>query len=101
LEPRFDWAKLRFKTEITDRVLFGNGMLQRQYLRRGGQVRDFFSSTYRLELALEWIDKYYAKREIRDRLLSWMVYVCLYQFRVDIMNNVKMEIAEEYREEAL
>lgn len=70
LEPRFDWKKVQFLEEVTDRVLFGNGTLRGQYLRRGGQVRDFFGAARQLELAMEWIDTYGADKEARDRLLG-------------------------------
>jgi hypothetical protein len=35
-------------------------MLRNQYLRRGGQVSDFFNMTRRLEVALGWLRLYYA-----------------------------------------
>lgn len=76
-------------------------MLRGQYLRRGGQVRDFFDATRQLELALEWIDQYRDNATIRDRLLFWMVHICLQQFRVDVLNSIKSEISEHQREEAL
>ena len=47
-----DWHQLVFKSAITDDVLFGNSMLRNQYLRRGGQVSDFFNIVRRLEVAL-------------------------------------------------
>jgi hypothetical protein len=101
LEPRLDWNQLTFREEITERVLFGNDMLRGQYLRRGGQVRDFFGATRQLELALMWIDRHHQNRPIRDRLVSWIVHICLHQFRVDILSNVKSELSPDYREEAL
>jgi hypothetical protein len=101
LEPRIDWNQLAFKSEVTDQVLFGNNMLRDQYLRRGGQVRDFFGATRRLELALQWIGLYHEEATIRDRLIHWMVHLCLQQFRVDVLGSVKLEILEEQREEAL
>jgi hypothetical protein len=58
LEPRLNWNQLTFRSHITDHVLFGNNMLRGQYLRRGGQVRDFFNTTQQLELALQWIEQY-------------------------------------------
>jgi hypothetical protein len=101
LEPRFDWNQLTFRSNITDQVLFGNGMLRGQYLRRGGQVQDFFDASRQLDLALEWIGKYHEHTHIRDRLLSWMAYICLHQFRQDILQSVKGEISEEHRSKAL
>jgi hypothetical protein len=52
IESRIDWNQLAFKSSITDSILFRNGMLQKQYVRRGGQVRDFFDTTRQLELAM-------------------------------------------------
>ena len=101
LEPRIDWDQLTFKSNVTDEVLFGNNMLRDQYLRRGGQVRDFFDATRQLELALEWIDRHHGNDTVRDRLVFWMVHICLQQFRVDILSSVKAEISDEHREEAL
>jgi hypothetical protein len=101
LEPRFDWKKVQFLEEVTDRVLFGNGTLRGQYLRRGGQVRDFFGAARQLELAMEWIDTYGSDRETRKRLLGWMAHICLRQFRQDVMEMIKGEIREELVEEAL
>jgi hypothetical protein len=76
-------------------------MLRGQYLRRGGQVRDFFDAARQLELAMEWIGKHYSNDVIRERLLSWMAFICLHQFRLDILGTIKSEIAEDQRERAL
>ena len=101
LEPRFDWKKVQFLEEVTDRVLFGNGTLRGQYLKRGGQVRDFFGAIRQLELAIEWVDLYQADEEALERLLGWMAHICLRQFRQDVMEAVKGDIREERVEEAL
>jgi hypothetical protein len=76
-------------------------MLRGQYLRRGGQVKDFFDLARQLELAMEWIGKYHGNESIRERLLSWMAFISLHQFRLDIMGTIKSEIAEGQREKAL
>ena len=54
-----------------------------------------------MELALEWIDRHYANLIIRDRLIMWMVHICLRQFRVDVLRSIQSEIVAEDREEAL
>jgi hypothetical protein len=100
-EPRIDWNRLIFKSDITDNVLFGNRILQRQYLRRGGSIRDFFAATHRLELALRWVTEYHDIKPIRDQLITWIVHLCLQQFRVDVLTTVASEIHEEYRDESL
>ena len=101
LEPQFDWSQLVFESAVTDRVLFGNDMLRGQYLRWGGRVSDFFQTTRKLELALEWLAQNGAHRLVQDQLIYWMVHICLQQFCVDILDSVKAEIHEERREEAL
>jgi len=99
LEPRIDWNKLTFRSDVTDGILFGNSMLRDRYLRRGGSVRDFFGMTRRLELALEWMERYHDVATIRDRLILFMVHLCLQQFRTDVLSSIKSEILDEYREE--
>jgi len=101
LEPRVDWNRLTFRSQVTDNVLFGNNMLRGQYLRRGGSVQDFFGATRRLELALEWMEQHHGRIRIRTQLIHWMVHICLQQFRADVLSSVKSEIVYEHREEAL
>jgi hypothetical protein len=101
LEPRVDWGRLQFKSEVTDSVLFGNSILRGQYLRRGGQVQAFFNTTRRLDLALEWLDRYGDNGTVRERMVSWMVHLCLQQFRVDVLRTVSAEIVAERRDEVL
>ena len=101
LEPRIDWSRLQFKSEVTDEVLFGNSVLRGQYLRRGGQVQEFFDTTRRMELALEWLGRYKATETVRRRMIKWIIHICLQQFRKDVLSCVKTEIMEERREEVL
>ena len=101
LEPRLDWSQLTFQEEIADQVLFGNQMLRGHYLRRGGQIRDFFDATRQLELALTWMDRHHQHEEIRKQLVFRMIQICLQQFRIDVLSNVKSEISSIHRDEAL
>lgn len=101
LEPRVDWSAIKFKSDVTDNVLFGNKTLQGEYLRRGRQARGFFDISRQLELALDWIGVYRNNDRLCDRLVSWVVYICLEQFRLDVMHAVKVEIKLEERGEAL
>jgi hypothetical protein len=101
LEPRIDWERLVFHSEVTDRMLFGNSMLRGQYLRRGGQVEDFFHTTRRLELAIEWLQRHHQHERVRDQLIFWMVHICLQQFRVDVLRSIKSDIQEACQEDAL
>jgi hypothetical protein len=98
MEPRIDRKRLTFHSSITDKILFGNNVLKGQYLKRGGQVRDFFSTTRRLELALEWLERYHNLAGIQAQLLSWMAHICLQQFRVDVLQSMKKEILAEHHE---
>lgn len=101
LEPRIDWNTLQFDSTVTDNVLFGNKTLQGAYLRRGKQARDFFDVSRQLELALDWIGTHRSNERVCERMVSWMVHICLRQFRIDVMNAVKAEIEVDEQEEAL
>jgi hypothetical protein len=70
-------------------------------MRRGAQVTAFFDMALALERGLEWLRANMDNEEIRERVLSWIVHICLKQFRIDILGAVKGEIREEHREEAL
>lgn len=101
VEPRIDWDRLQFRSDVTDHMLFGNGVLRGQYLRRGRQVQAFLDTTRQLEVALEWLERHRAVEAIRDRMVLWIVHICLQQFRIDVMQCVKSEIREQDRERAL
>ena len=101
IEPRIDWEKLQFQSKYTDNMLFGNNVLRGQYLRRGGEVQAFFDLTKRLDLALGWLIKHRNKDVICNRMVSWMVYICLQQFRKDVLHAVSTEVVPEHQEEVL
>lgn len=101
LEPRIDWQRLCFKPDVTNSILFGNGVLRGQTIRRGAQLAAFFDTAVALERGLTWIEKNRENGIIREEVLSWMVYVCLKQLRLDVLNAVKTEIKEEKRGEAM
>lgn len=101
MEPRMDWERVQFQAAISDRVVFGNGALRGQYLRRGKQVRGFVDSMLTLEMALSWLERYRGHPMICERLISWLVHLCLQQFRVDILQAVQAEIKEAHRDEAV
>ena len=101
LEPRIDWSRVQFQSEVTDQMLFGNSALRGQYLRRGGQVQAFFDITRRMEVALEWLGLNRDVEVIRDRMILWVVHICLQQFRIDVLNCVKAEMTEAHRQEAV
>jgi hypothetical protein len=101
LEPRVDWERMTFLTAVSDDVLFGNRILQRQYLARGGSVRDFQDLFLQLERALNWLQQYAGHDQIRSQLLTLVVHICLQQFRIDVLTSVQQEIQDDQREEAL
>lgn len=82
-------------------MLFGNNVLRGQYLRRGRHVQAFLDTTRRLELALEWLERHRGMEVIRDRMMLWIMHICLQQFRIDVMQCRKTEIREQDREQAL
>jgi hypothetical protein len=100
LEPRFDWERLTFQSSITDNVLFGNRTLRQQYLRRGGQVRDFLDSNRQLDIALDWLQEHRQHERIRERLLLWIVHLCLRQFRIDVVTAVRQEVHPDRSDDA-
>jgi len=70
-------------------------------MRRRKQARGFFDISRQLELALDWVGTYQDNEQLCDRLVSWMVHICLVQFRLDVISAVKAELKAEEQEEAL
>ena len=101
IEPRIDFERLIFQIEVTDHVLFGNERLRRQYLRRGGAVRDFHNNFVQFEQAFIWLQQYHSSSVISNRLIDWIVHLCLRQFRMDTLTTIKSEIHPDHRETAL
>lgn len=99
LEPRVNWAQLQFETAWTDDMLFGNGMLRGQFLRRGGELDQMFNISRRIDLAVQWYGEYSEHADVQDRMISWIVHLCLEQFRLDIFAPLTHEIAPEHVEE--
>ena len=101
MEPRFDWDRMRFSSQFTDKVLFGNNVLHGQRLRRGAALQTFLNSIQQLEMALSWLAQHSQNALIYDRLISWIVHICLQQFRMDVLGRIKREIRIDQRREAL
>jgi hypothetical protein len=103
LEPVVDWTNLTFKAEFRENMLFGNSVLQRRYLTHTSMVKTFFDTTRKLDLALELLHESEGKTKRRNSnvLIEWIAHICLLQFRIDVLETVKKEIKEEWREEAL
>ena len=101
LEPRIDWERLTFYSDITEHVLFGNHMLRGLYLQERGQAQDYIEYHRRSDMILDWLDRHVQHPVVCKTLLDWMVYICLRQFRVDILHTIKREIPEPNRGEVL
>lgn len=92
IEPRIDWALLRFLPDITDSVLFGNGTLHQRYLKYGGHVRHFFDVSRRADLGLEWLRRYPREDVITDQIVSWLCHICLQQMRADVLHSIQGDL---------
>jgi hypothetical protein len=101
MEQRFDWSQLRFDPQITSQVLFSNDILHGKQIRRRAEVQVFFDSIRRLELALAWLRRYQQDSTATDRLITWVVHICLHQFRVDILHRMKSEMRQGVEQDAL
>jgi hypothetical protein len=101
LEPRVDWDHLVFKPDVTEFVMFGNDALRKRYLRRGGQVKDFFTTTDRLDLALAWLRTHHHLPLVRNRLLLWCAHLCLQQYRIDAFVTMHKDFAPAHVKVAL
>ena len=101
IEPRLDWQRLQFLPAVTDQVLFGNDILKQSYRRRRMFLTDFMEPTNRVDLAIEWLEKYRSAPEIRQRLVTWLAHICLEQFRLDVLACVEQEILDQRQEDAM
>ena len=95
LEPRIDWNQLKFITEISESVLFGLGTLQKRYLECGGHVRHFFDASRRADLGFEWLRKHGDCDVLANRILSWLIHLCLQQMRIDVLRTIRRDIRPE------
>jgi hypothetical protein len=101
LERRFDWNQLRFDPQITNQVLFGSDIFHGKHFRRKAEVQVFFDCIRRLELALTWLRTFQKVSDVVDRVISWMVHICLHQFRVDILHRVRSDMRHASERDAL
>ena len=60
-------------------------MLRGRYLRRSGHIQHFFQLNRRLKVTLKWLVRYHTHRTISNRLIYWMVHICLQQFYIDVL----------------
>ncbi|KAJ5102449.1 hypothetical protein N7532_002978 [Penicillium argentinense] len=97
LEPRIDWTRMTFLPDITDLVLFGSGTLQRRYLQCGGHIQHFFDLSRRADWGLEWLQQHPNEDVITNRILSWLVHLCLRQMRLDTLRAVRRDIPPDIR----
>ena len=97
IEPRINWALLRFLPDISDSVLFGNGTLHQRYLKYGGHVRHFFDLSRRADLGLEWLRRYPREDVITDQVVSWPCHICLQQMRADVLHSIQGDFCPKVR----
>jgi hypothetical protein len=94
LLPRLNFRTLEFRHAFTDKVLFGNTTLEKEYMRRGGRLRDFFGCHRQIELALRWIAQFNDYSElVPKRLIFWMIFLILEQMRVDVLQTMASDIS--------
>ena len=82
-----DWGLPGFRSRVTDRVLFGNNVSRELCLYHGGRVEDFFHTTRRLELVLDWPGRHHYLERTQDRLFFWIVPIGLLQSRTDVFRS--------------
>ena len=90
-----DWERMRFLPSVTDTILFGDGTLQKRYLRNGGHVKKFFDLGRCTDVALEYLDAYPDEDRVTDRMLSWLCHICLQQMRIDTLLTIRKYVAVE------
>ena len=52
-------------------------------------------------MALGWLREHGLLDIVRDRLISWIVHICLHQFRSDILYKIKADLRVHQRVDAL
>ncbi|KAJ4181253.1 hypothetical protein NW759_017199 [Fusarium solani] len=97
IEPRINWALLKFLPDTTDSVLFGNRTLHQRYLKYGGHVRHFFDLSRRADLGLEWLRRYPREDVITDQIVSWLCHICLQQMRADVLHSIQGDLRPKVR----
>lgn len=99
MEPRVDWTTLTFHNDVTDLMMFGNRMLKQAYTRHGGSVQDFFSMTKQRDTAMDYLRNLRTIPEARARVLEWLMHIILQQFRVDVLNSIIEDLADDCKDE--
>lgn len=100
-EPRIDWSKLQFRTEITDGVLFGNKHLRDRYLSRGGALQGFFAAAQRIDCVKLWLSKAYKIKRVRRRLISLLAFTVRQRFRIDVLASITNDIQPKKKKQVL
>ena len=101
LEPRIDWNQFTFQTSRGHALILDQGPLRNAYSRYPRQLQNFIELNFRLEQALLWLRECDHHDLISTRLLEWVAFLCLLQFRRDTMSHVSKEVRQEHRSEAL
>ncbi|SCO92488.1 uncharacterized protein FRV6_16616 [Fusarium oxysporum] len=97
IEPRINWALLKFLPYITDSVLFGNGTLHQRFMKYGGHVRHSFDLSRRADLGLEWLRRYPREDAITDQIVSWLCHICLQQMMADVLHSIQGDLRPAVR----
>jgi hypothetical protein len=100
MQSLVNWKRLAFRHKVQDHLLFGNGLLVRQYRQRWRQVRNLKNDFVRVDECQRWLSHFKNYRTQRE-ILFYMVHLCLRQFRRDVFAAVTKEIRQEYRNDAL
>ncbi|KAH6952333.1 hypothetical protein BKA56DRAFT_682243 [Ilyonectria sp. MPI-CAGE-AT-0026] len=74
LPGKFDWDNWRFKSDVGDRLIVGNGILQRDYGRQWRVVRDIRDVHARMWQAQQWAQRYSVRQLSKNRCV-WLEYL--------------------------
>ncbi|KAH6983930.1 hypothetical protein EDB80DRAFT_824387, partial [Ilyonectria destructans] len=74
LPGKFDWDNWRFKGDVGDRLIAGNGILQRDYGRQWRVIQDIRDVHARMWQAQKWAQRY-SVRELPTNRCIWVEYL--------------------------
>ncbi|EWY79585.1 hypothetical protein FOYG_17279 [Fusarium oxysporum NRRL 32931] len=74
LPGKFDWDSWRFKSDVGDRLIVGNGILRRDYGRQWRVIRDIRDVHVRMWQAQQWAQRYSVRESPINRCI-WLEYL--------------------------
>ncbi|KAH6982416.1 hypothetical protein EDB80DRAFT_768352 [Ilyonectria destructans] len=74
LPGKFDWDNWRFKGDVGDRLIVGNGILRRDYGRQWRVIQDIRDVHARMWQAKKWAQRY-SVRELPANRCIWLEYL--------------------------